>query len=411
MSRTAIGRRLRDANILLATLGIGLCLMLLYVLTTLGGQRMTDVRQQRPSSFFTDATGTRAIYFILQQLLPAAAQWRRPPALLPPSDAPEAPTTLLVFGPQQPLSVSWAQALDDWMARGGQVVLATHHDWRVTAGAGETAPRPSGPGQEQAYLQRHGFTIVADSGSDEPGEIAGPLVLRPYRLTWEADSPAHEALVSVDEQVLVASKRLGQGRLVVVPDAHAFANQRLRDSHNAVWLVTLCATWGNGRVLIDEFHHGFGRRRGFFVLLAQFLRTPWGWTVLQGLLAGGLYLYGPLRRFGRPVEPLPLPRRNLLDMAEARGGLLAAARAKQLAVECLHHHLEARLRNRTGDALRLPTMAPRERLAAKAPQLLQDFDRYMSSVQQTLHGTPVSDRDFLDLGQLATRLAKEFRAP
>jgi hypothetical protein len=411
MSRIASGRRLRDANVLLATLSIGLCLVLLYTLTTLSGKRMTDVRQQRPSSFFTDATGTRALYFILQQLLPAAAQWRRPPALLQPPDAPEAPTTLLVLGPQQPLSVSGAQALDDWVVRGGQVVLATHHDWRITAGAGEATQRPSVLGQEHAYLQRHGFTIVTDDGSEEPGEITGPLVLGPYRLTWETDSPAHAALVTVGEQVLVASKRLGQGRLVVVPDAHAFANQRLRDSHNAVWLVTLCATWGNGRVWIDEFHHGFGRRRGLPVLFAQFLRTPWGWTILQGLLAGGLYIYGPLRRFGRPVEPPPLPRRSLLDMAEARGGLFAAARAKQLAVECMHHHLEARIRNSTGDAVRLHAMATREGLASKAPQLLQDFDRYMAGVQQTLRGTPISNRDFLHLGQLATRLGKEFRAP
>jgi hypothetical protein len=98
-------------------------------------------------------------------------------------------------------------------------------------------------------------------------------------------------------------------------------------------------------------------------------------------------------------------------MAAARGGLFAAARAKPLAVACLHQHLEARIRNSRGDALRLQAMATRERLADKAPQLLQDFDRYMSGVQQTLRGTPISNRDFLHLGQLATRLAQEFRAP
>ena len=69
-------------------------------------------------------------------------------------------------------------------------------------------------------------------------------------------------------------------RLIVIPDAAAFSNHRLRTSENAVWLVTVCATWGNGKVMINEFHHGFGTKRGLLSLLRQFVRTPWGWDLL-----------------------------------------------------------------------------------------------------------------------------------
>ncbi len=115
MISTAIGRKFREPNFLLATVSVSLCLVLLYALASIGDKPAAAVQTQRSSSFFTHAVGTRAIYLVLKRLLPAVEQWRRPLAMLASPTAHEAPTTLIVLGPSLPLAVSQARALDDWM--------------------------------------------------------------------------------------------------------------------------------------------------------------------------------------------------------------------------------------------------------------------------------------------------------
>jgi Domain of unknown function (DUF4350) len=128
MSSAITRSKFSDKHILIATLSANVCLVLLYTFVTSGSKRVADVHAQCPSSFFTDATGTRAIYLVLQRLLPAVEQWRKPATLLPDPNSAEAPATLLVFGPAQPLSRSEARALDNWIAHGGQLILAMPHD-------------------------------------------------------------------------------------------------------------------------------------------------------------------------------------------------------------------------------------------------------------------------------------------
>src|SRR5262245_27492837 len=131
MSSAITRSKLNDKHLLIATLSASVCLVLLYAFVTSRSKRVADVHAQRPSSFFTDDTGTRAIYLVLQRLLSAVEKWRRPATLLPDPNTAEAPATLLVFGPSQPLSRSEAQALDNWIAQGGQLILAMPHDWHI----------------------------------------------------------------------------------------------------------------------------------------------------------------------------------------------------------------------------------------------------------------------------------------
>ena len=402
---------------LVVTISLGVCLVLLYTLVSMGGKRVTDVQWKRPSSFFTDDTGARAMYLVLQRLLPAIEQWRQPLTLLPAPGEPAVPTTLMVLGPSQPLSVSDAKALDEWIAQGGQLILATHHDWRIskpTLATARAAP-PQGHDaapeatKEPAYLRQHGVKILEHGTTAPPVDTEVPLSLGPYHLAWENDATPYDSLVQQDQRVLVASKRLGKGRLVVIPDAEAFSNRRLRASHNAVWLVQLCTTWGNGRVLIDEFHQGFGTKRGLLSLLGLFLQTPWGWVCAQLVLAGACYVFGPLRRFGRVADPPPLPRHDPLEMLAARGSLFASAKAKRLVVELIHQHLQYRLSKSMGYTISLDDASTRVRLAAKTTALAAHLECYGPRVERALHDLEISERECLHIGQLAAHIAQEFR--
>ncbi|MEE9149275.1 MAG: DUF4350 domain-containing protein [Candidatus Tectomicrobia bacterium] len=416
MISTAIGRKFREPNFLLATVSVSLCLVLLYALASIGDKPATAVQTQRSSSFFTHAAGTRAIYLVLKRLLPAVEQWRRPLAMLASPTAHEAPTTLIVLGPSLPLAVSQARALDDWMRQGGQVILATHRDWPTSTQAatrtltqlGEDTPTKSTTAE--AYVLGHGFTIVRHDADEDAVSTGAALALAPYRLEWEDDAAQFEALVTTGEQVVVGSKRIGSGRLVVVPDAAAFSNQRIRqEAKNAVWLVTLCATWGNGRVLIDEFYQGFGSKTGLLTLVGQFLLTPWGWVCIQSILAGGLYLFGSLRRFGRISDPSPAPRRRPAEMLEARGGLLAAAQAKRLAVELMHQQLHYRIGKSVGYPVHIDDAPTRARLAGQASHVTEHFEAYMPLVEQTLSGKSISDRELVRIGRLAAHISEGLR--
>src|SRR5438128_9008158 len=67
----------------------------------------------------------------MKRLLPSAQQWRRPlNSLTLPSDQ-SAPGTLLVAGPEKPITQTEAEHLDRWLAEGGQLILATDTGWPV----------------------------------------------------------------------------------------------------------------------------------------------------------------------------------------------------------------------------------------------------------------------------------------
>jgi hypothetical protein len=262
------------------------------------------------------------------------------------------------------------------------------------------------------YLQRHGVRIIISDESAAPAVGTTPLTLDQRALAWDdAAVGQHEALVMQGGSIVASSTRLGQGRLIVIPDAAAFSNHRLRTTENAVWLVTVCAAWGNGKVMINEFHHGFGAKRGLLSLLGQFLRTPWGWVGLQASLAGVLYVYGHMRRFGRIDDPPPPPRARVAELIAARSGLFAAAHARRLAVELLHQHLNYTLSQRVGYAVTLDDAATRTRLSAHSTDLAASLDRYMALATPALHGTPIADQALVQLGQHATHIRHAFRSP
>ena len=412
MIRTAFSRKLRDANFRFAMIGIGLCVVLLILTTRIGDKRVADMKLQRPSSFFTDDTGTRAIYLVLRRLLPAAEQWRRPLTQLVSPTHPDAPTTLIIFAPHRPIALRQAAALDSWIEQGGQVILVTHQDWPIKraergAQAGDDEVSESEATAMDTYLGRHGLQIRKRTDRDNEQRLTPPLLLDRYHVTSAEDTEVDHPRMTTGTDVRVGSKRIGQGRLVVVPDTAAFANQRLRTSQNAVWLVTLCATWGNGRVLIDEFHQGFGVQRGLLVLLGLFLGTPWGWVCAQVALAGLLYVFGTLRRFGRAYDPLPESFGSPVDLLEARRGLFATARARRLAAEMMHQHLQYRLGKHVGYTMNLADPTTHHRLLRMAPALAQHVEQYLPRVQDALDGDTISDRELIEMGQFAARIQKE----
>src|SRR5262249_9521822 len=269
--------KLRDSNLRTAAIAAGLCMVLIVTIALLSAKPSSDTLLKRPSTFFTDSSGARAVYLVLQKVLPSADQWRQTISELK-QPSPQDIRTLIAMEPMM-FGQGEAAALDAWIESGGQLILASDTDWLIQKNNADQ--------KTKGFLARHGIT-------------ATPVVRRPNaRRTGGVINAA-------------VTREAGRGRIIYVPNSYAFSNEALRTTDNAVWLVDRCVEWGGGAVF-DEYHLGFGSQRTFSSLIAAFAVTPWGLVCLQLALAGVVYVFSCKRRFGRPLEELPVERTNPIE--------------------------------------------------------------------------------------------------
>ena len=350
-----------------AAVASGLCIVLIVIIAALSASPSDDTLLRRPSTFFTDQSGARAIYLVLQQVLPSAEQWRFPfTELERPSNS--GLLTLIVMGPMTQLGQTEAAALDAWIESGGQLILASRPGWPMQKRTGDAFAKN--------YLDRHDL----------------------YR---------HGGLKGATALAQTQMKSVGKGRIIYVPDNYAFSNETLRTSDDAVWLAERSAEWG-GAVGFDEYHHGFGLQRGLLPVAATFAATPWGLLCLQLALAAALYLFGFKRRFGKPLDELPVERTNPIETVHAIGGLFEAAHARALSARVIHQHLNACLSSKVGYRVDLLNPQVRQRLASPSRTERAELDAYAEAVANTIQGHRTSDEAVIGIGRKANAIARSF---
>ncbi|MGH7844860.1 MAG: DUF4350 domain-containing protein [Candidatus Binatia bacterium] len=420
-------------NWITAIFAVSLLVALAAILGALSVPRSPDPRLKRPSTFFTDESGARALLLVMKQLLPAAEQWRRPLNLLPLHAGDDSPTTLIVAGPRRPISVSEADHLDRWLAEGGQLILATSDGWQVTrrlalqdqqdqdeekpseehAKAANEAGRAAT--KESTFLSRHAPDIVWSKPAAATNErITGSLVpageLNVQSRQKFSVTENSKVVASASEKALAIELPVGQGRIVALADPTIVSNRALREAENAIWLVTLAAGWRNGRVLVDEFHHGFGTQRGATELTWLFLKTPWGWCVLQIVAAGLIYAFGYRRRFGRIVEP-PLPARaSALELIEARAGFFQTAAAQGLAVELIVQNLCQELAKAYGRPVDVATLSHNLDALDKPDRSTKLLTSLRSLSVKSARGERLTDKEFVEVGRVAGGILQGHRS-
>jgi hypothetical protein len=394
------GRR----KLTLAVLAAAVCALLILFLSspTEGAAASSG---GKPSTFFTDAAGTRAILMVLREFLPSAERWMKPLELLP---APEGgnPMTLLVIGPSRAIGEKEAASLDAWVEKGGQLVIATQQAWHAEPepGAGLESGEPAD------YLARHGFSFVPGAEAAFSGRAAeypdsqsalllegGVLERGEYTLRFGSDAVPKGG-----------EKPVGAGRIIVIADKQVWSNRRLSQSRNAVWLVRTALSWGNGRLLFDEYHHGFEKTRGTLALTFSFLASSWGLAFAQLLLAGLLALWMRGARFGPLIEPPPARPPDPLARLDALAGLLETAKAEEFALRNLHQHLLRRLWQLRYGALQPTGHSDIEELVLTRRPRAQKLDRYLSLVRRRKEG-PGNEADLVEAARLAGEILEEYR--
>ena len=366
--------KIKASNWWTAGVASAVCLVLIVAIAMLSAKPSSDVVLRRPSTFFTDPSGARAIYLVLQRVLPSVEQWRLPITELKERSR-QRVTTLIAMGPNE-ISQAEAKALDAWIESGGQLILAANTDWRVR----KTSRDPAA----EDFLERHDI-------SSQPG----------------MNSAVNAAVV----------KALGRGRIVYVPDSYAFSNRTLRVTDNAVWLTERCTEWG-GSALFDEYDLGFAEQRGLVSLISMFAATPWGLVCVQLAIAGAVYMFGCKRRFGRPVEELPIERTTPIETVRAVGGLFETARARALSARTIHNYLNGYVSSILGYRIDLINEQARARVAASAPAPASlasplrtgktELDSYAEAANAAISERAISDAELIRFAKKATGITRSF---
>jgi hypothetical protein len=130
----------------------------------------------------------------------------------------------------------------------------------------------------------------------------------------------------------------GKGRVIGLSDPGLFSNESLRDGdHARLALNLLLAHLGNGELLIDEYHHGYGRATS---VLEHLLTSRALIPLLQGILILLVLWIAKGRRFGPPRPLLQEERSSSLEYVRAMAQLYQRARVRVLALKAVVRWIE-----------------------------------------------------------------------
>ena len=289
----------------------------------------------------------------------------------------------------------WDQ-LDEWIERGGTLILA-------------------GDGLPAAYAFDHfDFSMKY---LDEPSDslsAAAPLLLSPPQsdpapvasnLYLASTRTDFVPLLTVDGHPIIVSFEQGEGRVILSTTAYPFSNRGLKEEATATLALNLIALSAQkGRAWLDDWHHGI--QTTAIVGPGQWLRrTSAGHALLfvAGVIFFALILQG--RAFGRPI-PLQneIKRRGPLEHVTAVANLnrKAGHRADVL------HQYHSWVKRHLGGRYRLDPSLPDEeyvtQLAKYNPALEKEK---LLHLLQRLNQKNVSEAEMVKLAEEASKLISE----
>lgn len=352
-------------------------------------------QRSQPSTYSTGPAGYAAAFRLLRQEGYPVDRLEEPYSSLP-----RRPALLIACTPfQRPVAPSEAARLDEWLRSGGALVLV------------EGAP-------DEVLNDRLGVRLDQASARDialPPADAASPFMRGVARVEVSGElrvarpSPGHaHALVASGGAYLITWQHL-LGRVVAATDGIGWKNQRLGLADNALLLVNI-ADWFHqrypeGRILFDEYHHGYGANKP----------APSLWRAI-GSVGRGLLLYGLAifllivvnlnRRFGSP-RPLPEGRQvQTMDYVAYMGALYRRARAVDLPIEVLYRDLLRLLALR----LDLPPNSASADLARAAGGILHWDETEVQSVfrkcEMALASRSITEAEMLALARVLNNLRR-----
>jgi hypothetical protein len=255
----------------------------------------------------------------------------------------ESDAALIILNPQEPINRTQSRAMLDWVEQGGTLIFAD--DQSAIFGASnallDDLRFETGVYSETQLIEQ---AAPAQPALDQPptgtAQVQTGRVLLPHR-------DDYVTLVGVPDAPLVAGIKHGNGYIYLSATTYPFTNAGLRDSANAALALNMLRRApAGGRVLFDEYHHGFFTPPSTSRIL---LGSPWGWAAAYAVLVIALYLILGGRRFGRPI-PLQeeLVRRSSAEYVESMADLFQRGGKRDYILKHYHSAFKRALARKDG---------------------------------------------------------------
>jgi Domain of unknown function (DUF4350) len=400
------------------------------------------------STYHNGPTGLRALHDFLSESGYKIIRWRETPRKLW-SESGKLVTTFVVVGQTQiPFSEDDSQALLNWVAAGGRLVLIDRKlnnlvpdslGWSINSNVFEvptteidpanssqmtdkvTALQPVQPtvltsGVQSVMPSRFAARLKVRSPAEPPPEAStdvaesddeAPPVRRPpnsgSRRSGIKNPPPAVAVVSSAAPVVHIADRgaallvdytYGAGTVVVLSDPYIVSNGGIKLNDNLQLAINII-TSRDGVIAFDEYHQGRGVTENAFA--AYFAGTPVLALAGQIGLVALLMLWTNARRFGRPL-PLPhVDRRSSLEFVASMAELQERSRAFDLAIENIYTRTRRVLARHAGLEYNSSRSEIASRVAERSSIDQQKLETLMRQCEEAINGAPISARQAIDL--------------
>ncbi len=245
-------------------------------------------------------------------------------------------------------------------------------------GAGQPPPPPAAAPEQAEEASSEEAPESAEENSDEDNLIyfEAPVV--------------H---FSDGEKNIAVDWPYGSGSIIMIADPYIVSNGGIGLADNVQFAVNVA---GDGRVVFDEYHHGFGSEQNRFI--EYFAGTPALAILLQVVGLGALVLFSRSRRFARPVPEPESDRLSKLEYVSAMAELQRRTRAYDLAMENIFTDFRRRVTRHFGvDNRQTSRTRLAELIAAKTGQNAEELTTLFATCEAIVHGEPTREREILEL--------------
>jgi hypothetical protein len=288
---------------------VGVILLALVAMLFGGGPETVDYG----TSYDASGRGFRAAYLVLEQLKFPVERARRP--------AVGGDVRWVLFPSEK--AVKEAGQLDDWVQRGGLILLAVDNVEFARALGLNVIVTAAPPPRPTAGPLGQPLPPVIMKGEVRSAEAPEVTQLAAGELT--VDGPLNPRVWGRCEgKPLVSVYARGRGEVWLLHRPDVLTNANLKEADNPVLLARLAeamlAERPGGRLAFDEFCHGLRDRPSAVDLL---FRMPVLAVTLQSLLVTALVLWRSGVRFGPVRAVAPPGRRSKEEFLDAMADLLS----------------------------------------------------------------------------------------
>lgn len=245
---------------------------------------------------------------------------------------------LLILRPTQPVASEHARETMEWVTNGGTLILVD--DNSQLFGDSNALLKEllidSVPITQSMLIEHvNPLQPVFDTPPIDAVEVRAERIVLSQR-------DDYTPLLGKDGNVVLVGLRHGRGYIYFSSMIYPFTNSGLHNQQNAGLILNMLRRApSGGRIVFDEYHHGFIREP---LPTLSLTGTPIGWAMLYAMLTIGLYMILSGRRFGKPVplteETQP---RTSIEFVESMADMFQRGEKRDFVLRHYYHDFKRRL--------------------------------------------------------------------